>query len=461
TQAITSNGCSSTTASQELPVELDLDDGRKYSFAYDSAGRVTAVTLPTGATVNYTFTSDCTVAGNKAMTRWDTVNGAGHGWSWTRTPQGGGAALTTETSPDGNASVFAFAGPYWPGEGGALTSASFYQGSVAPSNLLESITTSNSLNLNYLIGQGLTYELFQGGQGVLWRQQMLSYNDYGNPLYVYDYDWGACFSCGAFLRNVTVSYAYALPPGMNLPATTTISPYSGSGGQISQTVNSYDSATGNLLRAEEFTGAATYLTKSYAYNANGSVAKFFDANGAETDFTYTGAGQCLDVGGRGAFPTLIQSPVAAVKTTDTWNCAGGVPASSTDGNNATTAYFYSDPANTWRPSSVTDAMGNTAALAYPTAAAPTASERSMLFNGNNSISDVFTMVDGLGRPMLSQTAEDKTRASWDSVQTSYDAMDRVSSVTVPYVASGGQPAPGGTPAATTAYDALSRPSLVT
>ena len=460
-QSVTSTGCGAYSGSPELPTELDLPDGRRYTFAYDNTGRVDAVTLPTGATIHYSYTVDCTGggAGNSLLTRWDSVNGNAEEWSWVRSQQGGGAVQTTETSPDQNDGVFSFAAPYWVGEGGALTEADFYQGTGGSRTKLESIAYSNTLTNNYVTGQGLTYELYQNGQPALWRQVIFSYNDFGQALYQYDYDWGACLSCGALLRNATTSYTTLLGGAMNLPAQTTVSPYTGSGGQIAQTNYNYDSATGNLLSVQEYVNSTAYLTKSFAYNPNGTIATATDTNSGVTAYTYgnSGAGGCTDASGNGIFPTKIQGPVAAAGfATAVWNCTGGVEVSSTDANGLETQIAYDTGADEWRPLQLTAPDGSVTSISYISA---NQVERAMTFNSGASTSDTLTTLDGLGRPILAQQRQGPGSANFDTVQAGYDAMDRVVSVSMPFTQTAG--VGGGTVFTTTSYDALSRPLLVT
>ena len=463
----TSLGCGTHvnwSGTATVPSEIDLPDGRKYTFGYDSNARLISVTLPTGAAVYYSYTVDCSASGatdtgNQQLKRWDSINGSAHGWVWNRTQQGGGAVQTVETDPYANDTVFNFAAPAWQNESGALTEADFWQGTHGSGTELESITYNNTLTDNYVTAQALTYELYQGGSPVLWRQQQFSYADFGGQLFQYDYDWGTCATCGALLRNATTSYTSLLGGVMFVPAEVTVSPNTGSGGQIWQANYSYDSANGNLLNAHEYVNATTYLTRSFTYNSNGAVATAVDTNGGTTTYTYTGTGACNDTRGYGVFPTGIQSPVAAVATSETWNCTGGVPLTSTDANGQVTTLAYADAANDWRPSSVHNPDGSTAYVTYPSGTSPDSADKSMTFNGGSSIADTITTADGLGRAILSQRRQGPTSSTYDIVQTTYDYMDRPVTVSAPYAGALNDMTGGGV--TTTAYDALSRPLSVT
>ncbi len=189
----------------------------------------------------------------------------------------------------------------------------------------------------------------------------------------------------------------------------------------------------------------------------GTVATATDSNGAVTSHSYgAGAGGCADASGQGLFPTAVQSAVAAVKASATWNCTGGVELAATDANSLTTTTAYADPDHMWRPTSVTAPDGSVTGFTYISA---NQVERAMTVNSGASTSDTLTTLDQLGRPILSQRRQGPGSSSFDTVQTGYDAMDRVNSVSMPFAAAAG--ATGGTVFTTTSYDALSRPLLVT
>ena len=90
---------------------------------------------------------------------------------------------------------------------------------------------------------------------------------------------------------------------------------------------------------------------------------------------------------------------------------------------------------------------------------PTQKEFTLTFNGGNSTSDMLTTLDGLGRTHVQQTRQGPSSTTFDSVETDYDSIGRVSKVTLLYSGSAGQ-TNSTIAATTTTYDALSRPLSV-
>jgi RHS repeat-associated protein len=61
----------------------------------------------------------------------------------------------------------------------------------------------------------------------------------------------------------------------------------------------------------------------------------------------------------------------------------------------------------------------------------------MSFNGGNSVSDVLTTLDALGRPVLNQVRQGPGASNWDTTQNVYDASGRISFVNLPFVDTAG------------------------
>ena len=140
-----------------------------------------------------------------------------------------------------------------------------------------------------------------------------------------------------------------------------------------------------------------------------------------------------------------------------FDCAGGVLTQVTDENSNTSSASYTD-AYFWRPHSTTDQSGNTTTFSYPN---PNQTESTLAFN--SSVSDALTTVDGLGRPIFSQTKQGPSASTYDTVASCYDALGRATFASMPYsavVATSTTSCPGGA-GTTTAYDALGRATSVT
>ena len=438
-----------------VPSEIDLPDGRKYTFGYDSNARLNSVTLPTGATINYGYTVDCTASGatdtgNQQLTRWDSVNGSAHGWVWNRSQQGGGAVQTIETDPYSNDTVFNFAAPQWQNESGALTEADFYSGSHSGGTEMLSATLTNTITSQYVSQQVTAIKAF--GTTPLYRKTVVTPNAFGVPTLEQDFDWGTTSPSGGILRQVTTTYQI-INSVTQLPLLVTVSDGATTASETGYTYDSY----GNPLTVKDYLTASTGLTTTNTFNSgagNGTLHSATMPNGGVTTYTY---GACSSI-----FPTQVQvktSATANLTTNGTWNCTGGVPLTATNANGGVKTYAYADAANTWQPSSIQEAA-NTTTIIYPTSASLQTAESVMNFNGTGSTSDVVAVVDVLGRPWLQQKRQAQGSTSFDTVETKYDYMDRPITVSVPYVAALGVGG-GSTPVTTTTYDALSRVAAVT
>ena len=109
--AFACSGISEYTANNvPLVSEIDLPDGTDYTFAYDSAGRLTSVKIPTGGTISYSYTGgnngiNCADGSSATLTR-TTPDGA---WTYTHSPT---IATTLVTDPQGNQTNLNFSGIY-------------------------------------------------------------------------------------------------------------------------------------------------------------------------------------------------------------------------------------------------------------------------------------------------------------------------------------------------------------
>lgn len=165
-----------------------------------------------------------------------------------------------------------------------------------------------------------------------------------------------------------------------------------------------------------------------------------------------------------SFPTSISEPLGLSRSF-TWDCNGGVLTSTTDENGQTSSVFYAqsssygspDP-NFWRPYASTDQLNNPTTLTYPS---NTVTESALLFNGNHSVVDRRIKLDSFGRPILSQMREGPGLSSFDSTETDYDNLGRVSKTYIPFTNATDALCSGTCPGTSTAYDALYRPLTVT
>ena len=149
----------------------------------------------------------------------------------------------------------------------------------------------------------------------------------------------------------------------------------------------------------------------------------------------------------------------------TWDCYGGVTTSLTDENGQVSDLFYTgnnslgtaDP-NYWRPYGTEDQLNNGTSFTYPSI---TISQSSMLFNGGNSVVAHRTKLDSFGRLIVQQTKQGPSSSNYDSVETDYGNMGRVSKRTMPYSATADTLCSGTCPGTTQSYDPIGRPLVTT
>ena len=255
-------------------------------------------------------------------------------------------------------------------------------------------------------------------------------------------------SCGAI-------FAYIF----DHPCSVTTTSLVGTTNQVKYTYNT----GGHPIQTSTLVGGTNFLTSSATYNANGTIATFTDVNSpnATTQYYYNGTGGCNNL-----LLTSTVFPVDNLSASQTWNCVGGVLASTTDENGQITNYGYLDQNGKadplWRLLSTTDPENNTTWNLYsPGGTLPATLETSLTFNGGLSAVDQLTTFDGLGRPILQQTRQAPGSNNFDAVSLGYDANGRLASQGLPCLSTAPS-APCTQPASvSTTYDALNRPLQVT
>jgi len=273
---------------------------------------------------------------------------------------------------------------------------------------------------------------------------------------------------GSLLRKTLITYNTSLTNHI-LDRPASVITQDGSANVIGETTYAYDETAvsqnsgtppqhvaitgsrGNPTTVSTFSTGAASLSKQYSYYDTGTVNVATDVNGATTTYGYS-SGSCGY-----SFPDSVTLPLSLSAST-AYNCTGGVAISSTDPNGKISSANYASDAFFWRPNSVQDAAGALTSIVYT---GQTQMESTMNFNGAISTADVLTTLDSQGRPLYRQTKQSPSANNYDSAQNVYDAVDALLKTTVPYVGTAGQPGPQGTPATTTNYDALGRPTLVT
>lgn len=485
--------------SNSLVSSISLPDGSEYTFTYEQTpgsctplsgtsecvtGRIASVTLPTGGTINYTYTggsngieSDGSAAGlNRTLT-------PGGEWSYSRTLSGS-TWITTVVDPNANNTVINFAK-----DGGGTnsfyeTQRQVYQGSVSTSNLL--LTSIRCYNAFYTgcstgsVSSPITQtDIYTQLPNNSTRLSHVVYN--GNGLMTDDkeYNYGVAIGTAPgttdLVRETAISYA-SLGNGINnKPSSVIVNDWSsGSAVTLASSSYGYDQTTptatsgtpqhvsisgsrGNLTTSTTSTSSTASLSKTFTYYDTGNLNVTTDVNGAQTTYNYSSAtnpyNSSLTASCGNSFVTSISEPLGLSRSMQ-WNCAGGINPQVTDesGNNVTSS--YTDP-DFWRPASVTDQMNNQTKIIYDGEIAVEAALQN--FNGGNSVSDSRTTVDGFGRPTFSQRLQTPGGTNYDTTEVDYNNVGQPYRSTMPYTATASPSSDNTTiPATNTTYDALGR-----
>ncbi len=452
-----------------LVTEIDLPDGTNYKFTYeatpsfsgDVTGRLASVTLPTGGTINYTYTGsnhgiECSDGSAAGLTR-STPDGT---WTYARSLGTPPASTTTVTDPQSNQAVINFQGIY-------ETERLRYQGSTS-GTLLKFVVTCYNGNL----GSGncnavpvtvpiAQRTVFSSVGGVAESRVDTFYNSSGLLTEKDEYGFANGVT-GPLVRKTLTTYATLGNYIVDRAASVTVE--DGSGNVKAQTTYGYDQgapaatsgtpqhvaisgARGNVTTISSLVSGSTILSKTFAYFDTGNVYTATDVNGAVTTYTY---GDCGN-----SFATLVSEPLNLSQSM-AWNCTGGAETLATDENGKTTTLTYNDP-YFWRLNAATDPASNQAQLIYNGA---TSRENFVLFNGGASTADSLLTFDDLGRTHVSQIKQGPSSTMYDSSETDYDSLGRPSKSVLPYSGTAGETNSSG-PGVTTSYDALSRPLQVT
>lgn len=474
----TAFGCSGISeygpTTNNLLDHITLADGSTYSFTYEATpghsgkvtGRIASVTLPTGGTIAYTYTMNCGDGTTNALTRTLTPGGE---WQYVR--GGSGNSTTSVWDPASKLTTINFSLNTSTGNT-YETQRQVYSDSGGTLML----TTYNCWNNNFTncatqsVASPITkkdaYTLLSTGK---LRLSETSYN--GNGLVTEDkeFDWGVNSTGAPSVPPITdtvTTYNTALGNGiLNRPSSVVVK--NGSGTTVASTTFSYDETTptpsgatqlasisgsrGNVTTIAKMANGSTTLYQKMAYYDTGTLytstgtSTSSSSPGPTTTNTYAAGSSC-----NGAFPTSIAEPLGLTESM-TWNCAGGVIATTTDENSQTTSYGYD---NEWRLNQTTYPDGGQTNATYNISSLPSNIVISRKIDSTRSLSGK-TILDGFGRTIHAQRTSDPLGII--TVDTTYDNWGRVATTTNPYLTTG-DPTYGVT---TYAYDALNRRTSVT
>ena len=456
--------------------KFTLPDGTFYQFSYEpsinghTTGRISSIRLPTGGTIQITYTgthkivcADGTVAGLTRLTPDGTTQ-----YSRTvnldqfGTPT---SSVLTVTDPQNNQSIINFT------HDGFETQRQVYTGTATGTPLQNVVTCYDATTPPATCATQTSAEPFaeirkytslDGGPN---SEVDTLLNGYGLPTEADEYDFGASTPT----RKTTTTYNTSIGQGVNdRPASVIVT--DGSGNPQAQTNYTYDedvnslqpsgaaqlfrptctsgTCHGNLTTLKTYKTASTYLTKTFTHYDTGQVYIATDVNGAQTTFTYGNCGNSL--------LTNVQLPLNLTKSS-IWNCIGGAMTSATDENTQVTSTTYTDP-YFWRPATTKDELNNVTTFTYTGA---TKVESVLpIFTGASSI-DTYRTLDSLGRSYIDQRRQAPGSTNFDTSTTYYDSAGRPFQTTMPCVKTVSVACPTTTPSTTKTYDGASRPTQVT
>jgi RHS repeat-associated protein len=477
---------------------------------YCVTGRVASVTLPTGGVINYTYPGgpnntgifgDGSTAGLTRALSPATSCSLGPCWQYSRslvsgTPGPGSTWTTTIIDPAGDQTVANFAEDATTNTATTVATYNLYETQRQINQLSGGTQTLMSTTLDCynantsncatatvsspITEKVVTLQYPGGGQQA---EVLTDYNPYGLVTLMVRTDYGPS-GPGANLQSTSITYATLGNNIVNRPSS--VKTTDGSGNVISRTDYAYDESAypvqpttgtpqhvsvtgsrGNATTVTYYAGGTATISTHFQYYDTGTLYKSWDVNGLTSSYTYDTSVQ----GNRtkscnNSFSTKVTSPPTpnvstGLSVSTAWNCVGGVATSTIDPNGNVVSVAYSD-SYFWRAASTQDQLLSTMTYTFTNAGAgiSASTESSMLFNGNASISEQLTTVDGFGRISLLQQEEAPSSGNYDSTQTSYDSFGRLSQSSMPFVAGAGQ---GSTTAAETtkAYDAMGRVLSVT
>jgi RHS repeat-associated protein len=469
-----------------LLTSITYPDGSSYQITYEDTpgypgnktGRLASVTLPTGGSISYSYFGGCNNRGITAdgatagFTR--TVNDGTNSYNWTYWISGTGQTYVVD--PQNNETDITFSGNF-------ETQSKIYQGRASGGTLLMATQKcyNNDPNCNPTseVTAQITSVDAYSNVGSMTSRVYTSFNDNELPTETDQYDFTSTTWSNPVKKTI-ISYASLGNNIVDRPSSVTVT--DGNNNTLAQTSYAYDEtglgslagtpqhvavsgARGNVTTISQWVQGTTYLSKTFSYLDTGNVLDTYDINGARTHYFYD-SNPAVSCGN--SFPQAAGNMDLGVYTWTDWNCAGAVSSVTRDPNYQPTATAWNDP-NFWRPTGVTDPLGNTVSTGYGGA---TITESNIVFNGGNSIVDSASTRDGLGRPHFSQRRQGATGTAlntFDSVETDYDSDGRPYLTTVGYVGGGtqsycsshGMPANCTPPGTRTTYDALGRPLLVT
>jgi hypothetical protein len=420
-------------------------------------GRLATVKIPTGATYTHTYSGGtngdglwcaATSVSNATMS---IGNGTGT-WKFARVVTTSGCptvppttvcSTTTVTKPDNSGVVYTFINNIMTSkvvkdtDGATVLNTMVYCYNSTISNCNSSVPI--------LPGSVAAYHYVPGVANPA--ETVTNSDSHGNLTEVDRYDFGPTLvskeliTYGSWNGSSCQSMASAHIVGLPCDVQTQDS----SSNVLSHSRFNYNVSTGDLLNKYDYSGASTFLTTTFTYNSNGTVASMTRPDGVQGTVSNT---QC-----NGYLPNSATSSVGTASMT--WDCNGGVPATTTDLNGLVMTTTYGDPL--YRVTQISN-NGGRAPVTF-TYTSPTRFSRDAIFNSNNSISNATTTLNSLGQTISLQNRQSPSSTNYDTISFTYDSSGHETGTSTPCTTTIGAICP--TPAVAYTYDGANRPLTVT
>ena len=491
--------CTEYTGTWSMVSQILLPNGLKYTFNYyqNAYGEPSSITLPTGATISYTFGSTDD-GGRRVLTRTVTSNGESSPWTYTYNKINNQAGNVIEADPYGNQTQIFFTHPNnWPSVPSAETERDIYTGSLSGGSLMKKVLTDLESYGPYLpIRQTTIWPQFNlySKTETDWDQQTyqgVTTTVYGTVVEKREFSYGLG-APGALARKTHYNYAHLSGntnynvnyANLNIADLVTEKQvFDASGNKYSDSIMYYDQSIvsttsgvpnhdytvgtyrGNLTQSSQWLNTTNSwpINTTNAYNDLGHVISTTDPGGHTTTFSYADSwsGSSCGVGtNTQAFLTQTQAPDTVNQQGNTvhhrlqtsYYACTGQKQSTRDENDilasrtgTTLTYDLME-----RPLNITRSDGGQTNYSYTDVPNSVSITSSQLMDTNNHQLVSVSVYDGFGRITQKQLSSDPEGTVY--VNTTYDLLGREASVSNPFRSSS-EPTYGVT---TYGYDALNR-----
>jgi RHS repeat-associated protein len=440
----------------------DRDPGDPQTVNY---GSLTKITLPTGGTISYAYNTNFSLLWSTDLgSRWiasrtiDANDGTGNHtstYTW-YTAHTTNTVTNVVTDPMGNDGAHTFT--LLDSNSLYETTAQYYQGAKSANQLLKTVTTQYTWDLNEPFGNiavnvvptsittawanGQTSEVAKSYDSGFSYGSITAH--YGKVVTESEYDYGSG-AAGPLLRKTSTAYKFQGDPNylarnlLNLPASIQVT--DGGGTQRAYTTYVYDAGTrasstiatqrdtnppdspyfGNLTSIGRWLSTTGgNLTSNNTYFDTGTVQIATDPKGNSVTYSYSSTYA-------GAYPTTVTNALTQ-STTYAYDFSTGLLTSRKDPNLQVTTFAYD---NLLRLATVTDPDGGLVNITHQESSFPFSATLTKKITSSPLLNYITTnLFDGFGRVTQNQLTSDPIGPIL--TDTSYDADGREYAVSNPY-----------------------------